>query len=108
MRSTEPRVITPGTDEEPTDKAFLEIEICHGENRIIVGLGVSPEDGSRLVAMCAGTVSASVVAIGGPAVTVWAAHAASIGTGWAWSLALAQLVLARELAVRSYRRRHKK
>jgi hypothetical protein len=108
ISGTDPRAITPGIGEDPTNKAVLELEVCRGESRVAVGLEVPPEDGSGLVAMCTGMVSASVVAVGGPAVTLWAAHIASFGPGWAWSLAVAQLVLARELAVRSYRRGHRK
>jgi hypothetical protein len=98
------RASLPVTVEEPTNRASLIIQASHGESSMNVALQVPPEDGGGLVSMCIGIGGSSVVGVGGPALTLWAAHAASFGPGWAWTLAAAQLGLAGFIA-RVYRHR---
>jgi|HubBroStandDraft_2_1064218.scaffolds.fasta_scaffold32195_1 hypothetical protein len=90
-------------DEEPTGKADLRITMVRSEDRLSVGLRVSQDDGSGIVAASVGIVGAAVVGVGGPTATLWAAHAAGFAPGWACCMAAAQLLLAKSMVVRSYR-----
>jgi hypothetical protein len=102
--TTRHQALTPRTVEEPTDKAALRIEASHGESHVDVLMEVRPEDGSGLASMFAGIGGAVAVAVGGPAITLWAAHAASIAPDWACGLAVTQVILAGFMA-KSYRHR---
>jgi hypothetical protein len=91
------RASSPGPDEEPTERALLEIRVIRAGSELGFGLKLPGEDGTGLVSAC--------LAVGGPAATLPAAHVAGLGSSWAWGLAAAQLVLAGVLAIRSRLRR---
>jgi hypothetical protein len=88
----------PGSDEEPTERASLEIKVIRAGSELGFGLKLPGEESTGLLSAC--------IAVGGPAVTLPAAHMAGLGSSWAWGLAAAQLVLAGVLAIRSRLRRH--
>jgi hypothetical protein len=92
------RAPSPGPEEEPTEWASLEIRVIRAGSELGFGLKLPGEDGTGLVSAC--------IAVGGPAVTLPAAHVAGLGSNWAWGLAAAQLVLAGVLAIRSRLRHH--
>lgn len=98
------RAVSPDTAEEPTPSADLQIKVVHSEKGLAVGLRVSQREGSGLVGACTGIGAAAMVGVGGPAVTIWAAHMTSFGPGWTCALVVVTtLALARAIAMMSSR-----
>ena len=65
------RAPSPGPEEEPTEWASLEIRVIRAGSELGFGLKLPGEDGTGLVSAC--------IAVGGPAVTLPAAHVAGLG-----------------------------
>jgi hypothetical protein len=91
----------PELPEDPTDKATLRIDARADHGRSVsLGMTVPGRD----TVACATITASTVIGIGGPAATIYEAHAAGFAPSWAACIACVQVVGAVVLGLRARHR----